>query len=71
MLKLVEASPEYLDQYKEAYLLSIGKIESGEVHPRNLMFHNPDEVDVVQKMQDTRDKTKLKPNRVLSYDYIG
>ncbi len=34
------------------------------------MFKNPDEVDVIQKYKDSRDVTKLKPGRVLSYDYF-
>ena len=71
MLKLIDANPKYLKQYQEAYLLSLDKIKSGEMNPRNLMFNNLDEVDIIQKMKDTRDKTKLKPNRVVSYDYFA
>ena len=71
MLKLIEASPEYLPQYKEAYLLSQAKIASGEMNARNQIFNDPDEVDVIQKIKDARDARKLKPNRVLSYDYFA
>lgn len=71
MLKLIEASPEYLPQYKEAYLLTKEKIASGEMNRRNLIFHDPDEIDVIQKMKDVRDRTKLKPNRVPSFDYFA
>ena len=71
MLKLIDADPKYLKQYQEAYLLSIDKIKSGEIHPSDLMFHDINEVDIIQKFKDTRNPEKLKPNRVLSYDYFG
>jgi len=71
MLTLIDADPKYLKQYQEAYLLSLEKINNGEMLARNLMFHNLDEVDIIQKMKDTRDITKLKPNRVQSFDYFA
>lgn len=71
MLILIDADEKYLIQYQEAYVLSLDKIKRGEMHRRNLMFHDIHEVDVIQKMRDTRDKSKLKPNRVLSYDYFA
>ena len=71
MLVLIDANEKYLKQYQEAYELSIAKVNSGEIHRRNLMFDNINEVDIIQKMKDTRDKSKLKPNRVLSYDYFA
>ena len=71
MLVLIDANEKYLDQYQEAYLLSKSKVKSGEIHKSDLMFYDINEVDVIQKMKDTRDITKLKPNRVLSYDYFA
>ncbi len=71
MLKLVEADKKYLDQYKEAYLESLKQIELGNMKKHNMMFMNPDEIDVVQQMKDNRDKTKLKPTYVPSYDYFA
>ena len=71
MLTLIEANQKYLKQYQEAYLLSLDKISSGEMNGRNMMFRDLNEVDIIQKMKDTRDKAKLKPNRVLSYDYFA
>ena len=71
MLVLIDANEKYLKQYQEAYELSIAKVNSGEIHRRNLMFDNINEVDIIQKMKDTRDKSKLKSNRVLSYDYFA
>ena len=71
MLVLIDANERYLKQYQEAYLLSLDKIKSGEIHRSDLMFHDINEVDVIQKMKDYRDKNKLKPNRVLSYDYFA
>lgn len=71
MLRLIDGEEEYLEQYKEAYLLSFNLIKSGEMNQRNLIFNDIDSVDIIQKMKDHRDKTKLKPNRVLSYDYFA
>lgn len=71
MLRLIEANAKYLDQYQEAYLLSIEKIKRGEIHSVDLMFNDLNEVDILQKMKDARDITKLKPNRVVSYDYFA
>ncbi len=71
MLKIIEAEEKYLDQYKEAYLLSIEKIKEGLISKHDLMFMNPDEVDVIQRMKDNRDRTKLKPTYVPSYDYFA
>ena len=71
MLVLIDANEKYLKQYQEAYELSVAKVNSGEIHRSDLMFHNINEVDIIQKMKDTRDKSKLKPNRVLSYDYFA
>ena len=71
MLVLIDANEKYLKQYQEAYLLALDKIKSGEIHRSDLMFNDINEVDIIQKMKDTRDKSKLKPNRVLSYDYFA
>lgn len=71
MLILLDAINKYLEQYQEAYLLSLDKINIGEMNRRNMMFHNLNEIDIIQKMKDSRDITKLKPNRVLSYDYFA
>ena len=71
MLVLIDANEKYLKQYQEAYLLSLDKIKSGEIHRSDLMFNDINEVDIIQKMKDTRDINKLKPNRVLSYDYFA
>ena len=71
MLVLIDANEKYLKQYQEACELSVAKVNSGEIHRSDLMFDNINEVDIIQKMKDTRDKSKLKPNRVLSYDYFA
>ena len=61
MLVLIDGNEKYLKQYQEAYLLSLDKIKSGEIHRSDLMFNDINEVDVIQKMKDYRDKSKLKP----------
>ena len=71
MLRLIDGAEEYLEQYKEAYILSLEKVKNGEMNQRNLIFNDIDSVDIIQKTKDHRDKTKLKPNRVVSYDYFA
>lgn len=71
MLILIDANEKYLKEYQEAYELSVAKVNSGEIHKSDLMFDDINEVDIIQKMQDRRDPTKLKPNRVVSYDYFA
>ncbi len=71
MLKLVEPSEEYISEYKEAYLLSLDKIEKGLMRKHNMMFMNPDEIDVIQRILDDRDQSKLPDNYVPSYDYFA
>ena len=38
MLKLIDANSEYLDQYKEAYLLFLKQIELGNIKKHDMMF---------------------------------
>ena len=71
MLKLIEAEEKYLKEYQEAYLLSIDKVNKGEMNGRNLIFNDLVSIDIIQKSKDHRDITKLQPNRVLSYDYFA
>lgn len=70
MLKLIDGDKKYLEQYKEAYLLSMEKAKSGEIKKHNVSFLNPDETDIVQKMIDDKDLSKLPENYVPSYDYF-
>lgn len=70
MIKLIDANEKYLDGYKEAYLLSIEKIKEGLIKKHDLVFNNPDEIDIIKKYIDSRDLTKLKPGYVPSYDYF-
>ena len=70
MLKLIDADEKYLDQYKEAYLLSLKQIKLGNIKKHDMMFMNPDEKDVIQIFMDNRDESKLPPHYVPSYDYF-
>ena len=70
MLKLVEADKKYLEQYKEAYQEALKQLELGNIKKHDMMFLNPDEVDVVQKFIDSRDPSKLPSNYVPSYDFF-
>lgn len=71
MLQIIEADERYLDGYKEAYLEALKQIELGNIKKHDMMFENPDEVDIIQKIKDNRDVTKLKPTYVPSYDFFG
>jgi predicted acetyltransferase len=71
MLKLIEADEKYLDQYKEAYLLSLEKIKEGLMRKHDLMFMNPDEKDIIQEFIDAKDQSKLPSYYVPSYDYFA
>ena len=70
MFSLIDAEEKYLTGYKEAYIFSIQEIEKGNIKKHDLMFDNPDEVDIIQKYKDSRDRNKLKPKYVPSYDYF-
>lgn len=71
MLKLIEACEEYIEQYKEAYIESLKKLKLGEMKKHNMMFLNPDEIDIVQSFFDNRDINKLPSHYVPSYDYFA
>ena len=71
MLKLIDADEKYLDQYKEAYLLSLKELELGNIHEHDMMFKNPDEEDVIQYDKDSRDESKLPSYYVPSYNYFA
>ena len=70
MLKLIEAEERYLEEYKEAYLESLKQIELGKIKKHDMMFLNPDEIDIIQSMKDSRDESKLKPGYVKAYKYF-
>ena len=70
MLRLVDADRKYLEEYREAYEQSIKKVQKGEMKRHNLMFLNPDELDIVEHYHDNRDITKLPTGYVPSYDYF-
>ena len=71
MIKLVEAEKIYLKEYQEAYEISLEKLEQGLMKKHNLMFVNINDVDIVQKFKDNRDKNKLPEGYVPSYDYFA
>ena len=71
MLKLIEGDEKYLKGYKEAYLLSKEKVEEGIIKKHNMMFENIDEVDIIQKMKDSMDETKLPEGWVKANQYFA
>lgn len=70
MIKLIDGESKYLDKYKEAYILSLKKYYEGFIKKHDLMFMNPDKVDIIKKMEDNKDISKLKAGYVPSYDYF-
>lgn len=70
MLRLIDADKKYLDEYKVAYVESIKKVNEGMIKKHDLMFLNPDEIDIIQSFIDNRDINKLPPEYVPSYDYF-
>ena len=71
MLKLIDADEKYLEQYKEAYLLTLEQIELGNVKKHDKIFSDPDEKDIIQTFKDNRDQSKLPSYYVPSYDYFA
>ena len=71
MLKLIEADEKYLDQYKEAYIESLNQAKIGNIKKNLIMFHNPDEEDIIQIFKDSRDTSKLPSYYVPSYDFFA
>ena len=71
MLKIVEPNNKYMEEYKEAYKLTVQKYKEGVIKKHNIMFENPDKMDVVQRMIDNRDQSKLPAHFVPSYDYFA
>ena len=70
MLKLIDAEEKYLEEYNIAYIKSLEKIEQGLMNKRDLMFTDTSKVDIIQQFKDNRDRTKLPPQYVPSYDYF-
>ena len=71
MLKIVEPNEKYMKGYKEAYELTLKKYEDGVIKKHNILFENPDKVNVVQEMLDNRDQSKLPAHFVPSYDFFA
>ena len=70
MLKLVDPSYEYVKDYEEAYTLCLKEIEKGNMKVHDLVFSDPYKEDVIARLLNNRDITKLKPGYVPSYDYF-
>lgn len=70
MLQLIEPSEKYIEGYRDAYIRSMAKHHVGVIKQHNIMFFDPDEVDIIQHYIDSRDPAKLKPGYVPSYTYF-
>ena len=71
MLQIIEADEKYLEGYKDAYIEAVKQVALGNITKHDMMFDNPDAVDIIQKIKDNRDVTKLKPTYVPSYDFFA
>ena len=68
--KLVEVDKKYIPEYKEAYIKAKELVEKGIIKKHNMMFHNPDEVDIVDYYLSKKDESRLPSNYVPSYSYF-
>ena len=71
MLKLIDADEKYLEQYKEAYIECINQEKLGNIKKNLIMFHNPEEEDIIKIFKDSRDISKLPSYYVPSYDFFA
>lgn len=71
MLYLTEPDERYLEGYREAYLLSLQKVNEGRIALHDLMFSDPDGADIIKSLLDARDRSKLKPGYVPSYNFFA
>lgn len=71
MLRLIDADEKYLGQYREAYIESLNQEKLGNIKKNLIMFHNPDEEDIIQIFKDSRDTSKLPSYYVPSYDFFA
>ena len=62
MIKLIDAEEKFLDEYKEAYLMSLKKIEEGLIKKHDLMFMNPDDAKISFKTVSPIDITVQMPD---------
>ena len=69
-MKLIDPSEEYLNGYKNAYLMSLEMIKQKKMKKHDLMFEDPDSEDIIKTLYNHRDPSKLKPGYVLAYDYF-
>ncbi len=70
MLKLIDPNEYYIEQYKEAYNLTNEKIEEGVIKKHNQMFNYANDDDLITKLLDNRDETKLPSHYVPAYYYF-
>ena len=70
MITLIDAKKKYLEEYQEAYEISLEMIENGLMKKHNMMFVDINKENVIQKFMDSRDKNKLPSGYVPSYDYF-
>ena len=70
MIKLIEPNRKYLEQYQEAYLLSLKKIKLGKMKDHDLIFSDLNKINIIQKTLDAKDDKKLKNGYVPAYYFF-
>ncbi len=69
-MMLIDGDIKYLEEYKKAYKLMVEKYKEGLIRKHNIIFKNPDEINIIEMMMNNRDRSKLPPKYVPSYDYF-
>ena len=59
MIKLIEPNRKYLEQYQEAYILSLKEIGLGNMKEHDLIFSNTNEINLIQKAIDAKNEKKI------------
>lgn len=70
MIKLIDPDEKYLEQYQEAYILSLKEIRLGNMKEHDLIFSNTNEINLIQKAIDAKNEKKLKPGYVPAYHFF-
>ena len=70
MIKLIDPSNEYVEQYKEAYELTCNLINEGIIKRHNQMFLYADDDNLVERLLNNRDQSKIPTHYVPAYYYF-
>ena len=70
MIKLIDPNNDYVDQYKEAYELTSNLIKEGIIKNHNQMFIYADDDNLIERLINNRDQSKIPSHYVPAYYYF-